>query len=218
MNRSAVTIVACAAVMMFAGKTQAGPLDDLIAPQVGASACFTRTYDEAHLRQHPKQRTTFIAAWMQYEKIPDSDMLALGFSFAIKRRGERDALFSQGGCAWDALANRDTSNNRLISAFPRRMKAAVCLQSARPDVFEAVSAEEGGNLIIDRGKDKNTLMMYLDDSMLMVKRAKRGNSLDIKFGADDRVFMLRRADAKECAFLEEAVMTPEPGVRDRRQR
>jgi hypothetical protein len=217
MNRTIVTIVACAAVMMFAGKTQAGPLDDLIEPKAGATTCFARTYDEAHLRRHPKQRTVFIAAWMQYEKIPDSDMLALGFSFAIKRRGEQDALFSQGGCEWDALANRDTSNNRLISAFPRD-EAAVCLQSARPDVFEAVSAQEGGSLIVDRGKDKNTLMIYLDDSMLMVKRAKRGDSLDIKFGADDRAFMLWRADAKECTFLEEAVMTPEPGVRDRRQR
>ena len=56
----------------------------------------------------------------------------------------------------------------------------------------AVSAEEGGVLIIDRGKDRDTLMVYLDDSLTMVKRADRGEQLDVKFGADDRVFLLRR--------------------------
>ena len=42
----------------------------------------------------------------------------------------------------------------------------VCLQSAQPDVFEATSAEEGGDLILDRGKDRDTLMVYLDDSLI----------------------------------------------------
>jgi hypothetical protein len=216
MNRIAIAIVACVAVTSF-GKAAASPLDDLIEPRAGATACFTRAYDDAHLRANPKQTTTFIAAWMKYEKIAGSEMNALDFAFAIRRRGEVDALFSQGGCAWDKLANRDTSNNRLIGAF-KKDEGAVCTTSARPDVFESLSAEEGGNLIIDRGKDNNTLMMYLDDSLLMVKRFNRDNALDITFGGDDRVFMLRRAPAKDCEFLEEAVTTPEPGVQDRRQR
>ena len=75
----------------------------------------------------------------------------------------------------------------------------VCLQSARPDVFEATSAEEGGDLIMDRGKDRDTLMVYLDDSLTIVKRANRGRQLFTKFGSDDRVFMLRRTDMKDCA-------------------
>jgi len=203
--------------MLLAAKAQAAsPLDDLIEPRAGAGACFTRAYDAAHLRQHPAQKTTFIAAWMRYENVPEVATPMLGFSFALKRRGAADALFSQGGCYWDRRANRDTSNRRLISAFPRD-EAAVCSQSARPDVFETVSAEEGGALIIDRGKDKNTLMIYLDNSLLMVKRAGRDNSLNIEFGPDDRVFMLRRANAKDCAFIEEAVTAPEPGAPGRRR-
>ena len=91
----------------------------------------------------------------------------------------------------------------------------VCLQSARPDVFETLSAEEGGDLILDRGKDRDTLMVYLDDGLTMVKRANRGNQLNIRFGADDRVFLLRRTDMKDCAAVEEAVTAPEPGVRRR---
>ena len=58
-------------------------------------------------------------------------------------------------------------------------------------------------------------MVYLDDSLLMVKRADRGEQLDIKFGSDDRVFLLRRTDMKNCAMVEEAVTQPEPGVRRR---
>ena len=33
---------------------------------------------------------------------------------------------------------------------------AGCMMSARPDVFEASSAEEGGGVILDRGKDGKT--------------------------------------------------------------
>jgi hypothetical protein len=217
MNYGVTTLAVWAGVILLAADAQAAsPLDDLIEPKPGAGACFIRAYDAAHLRQHPAQKTTFIGAWMRYEKAPEVETPMLGFSFAIKRRGDGDALFSQGGCYWDRRANRDTSNRRLISAFPRD-EAAVCSQSARPDVFETVSAEEGGALIINRGKDKNTLMIYLDDSLLMVKRAERDNSLNIAFGPEDRVFMMRRADAKECAFIEEAVTAPEPAARDRRR-
>lgn len=201
--------------MWSVGTAQATPLDDLVPRRAGASACFTRAFDEAHLRQHARQKTTFAAAWMKYEK-QGADRLALTFALAIRRRGESDALFSQGGCEWSATANRDTSNNRLIATYPKD-EGASCLQSARPDVFEAVSAEEGGSLIFDRGKEKNTLMLYLDESLTMVKRNNRGRQLHIVFDTDDRVFVLRRANAKDCAFIEEAVTAPEPGVAERRR-
>lgn len=194
-------------------QAQAAPLDDIVTRRAGASACFTRTFDDTFLRQHPRQKVTFIAAWMKYEKMKGSDGLALNFALAVRRRGERDALFSQGSCEWKANANRDTSNNRLIATYPKD-EGAICLQSARPDVFEAVSAEEGGNLILDRG-DKSTLTVYTDESLTMVKRANRGRQLYIVFDKDDRVFQLRRGNAKDCAFIEEAVSTPEPGVKRR---
>ena len=152
-----------------------------------------------------------MTVWMKYELTPGGvPGIALGVSLAIAQRGDPAALFSQGGCEWSGTANRDTSNHRLIKAYPKEA-GAVCLQSARPDVFETISAEEGGSLILDRGKDRNTLMVYLDDSLTMVKRASRGEQLDIRFGAEDRVFLLRRTDIKDCAAVEEAVTAPEPG-------
>ena len=123
-------------------------------------------------------------------------------------------MYSQGGCDYQKAGNRDTSNNVLIKTYPKEA-GFVCMQSARPDVFDAVSAQEGGDLILDRGKDRDTLMVYLDDSLTMVKRANRGKLIGVKFGADDRVFLLRRTDMKNCAAVEEAVTTPEPGVAPR---
>jgi hypothetical protein len=196
----------------------ANPLDDLIEPAEGKSACFTRVYDAEHLRRHPQQKTVSMTVWLSCEPIGGTvPGTALYVALGLVQRGDAAALFSEGSCAFDAKANRDTSGNRLIKTYPKE-SGHVCMQSARPDVFLAVSAEEGGALIMDRGKDRDTLMLYLDDSLTMVKRAARGKQLDIHFGMDDRVLMLRRADMKACAAVEEAVTTPEPGVKRRRTR
>lgn len=188
------------------------PFDETIKPEQNNTACFTRVYDATHLRAHPKQKTAAITVWLKYVALGGGTPgIALSTSLAIVQRGDPAALYSDGGCSWDAKANRDTSNNRLIKTYPKE-SGMVCLQSAEPDVFEASSAEEGGSLIMDRGRDRDTLMVYLDDSLIMVKRANRGKHLTIEFGADDRVFMLRRTDIKHCAAVEEAVTAPEPGV------
>lgn len=193
------------------------PLDDLIKLELNSAACFTRVYDAAHLQAHPKQKTTVMTLWMKYENFGGApSVMALAIALAIKQRGDPAALYSQGGCEYQKTGNRDTSDNVLIKTYPKEA-GFVCMQSARPDVFDAVSAQEGGDLIIDRGKDRDTLMVYLDDSLIMVKRANRGKLIDVKFDADDRVFLLRRTRMTDCAAVEEAVTTPEPGVAPRQR-
>ena len=55
--------------------------------------------------------------------------------------------------------------------------------------------------------------MHMRVWMMALTLAKdRGVHLDTSFGPDDRVFMLRRAPARDCADIEEAVTEPEPGV------
>jgi hypothetical protein len=44
----------------------------------------------------------------------------------------------------------------------------VCLRSARWDGFRASGAEEGRDLILDRGKERNTLTVDLDHSFIML--------------------------------------------------
>ena len=197
----------------------ANPFDDLIEPVAGKSACFTRVYDAAHLKRNPRQKTTAMMVWLRYEAPPPGGGASgaiLSVSLAITQRGDPAAMVSDGGCNFDEHANRNTSDQRLIKTYPKEA-GMVCLQSAQPDVFEATSAEEGGDLILDRGKDRDTLMVYLDDVLTMVKRANRGKHLLIKFGPDDRVFLLHRASSKECDAIQEAVTTPEPGAPARRR-
>src|SRR5689334_17381892 len=114
MKRCLVPLAAaCLAALL--GQAHAAPLDDIIPRRAGSTACFTRTFDDTYLRQHPRQKVTFIATWMKYEKLKGTDSMALNATLAMRRRGERDALFSQGSCEWKANANRDTSNNKLIA-------------------------------------------------------------------------------------------------------
>jgi len=207
-----------AASIAFAGPALAAtPLDDLIKPEANTSACFSRVYDAAHLRQHPRQATTTITVWLRYENMSgDARGLVLDLGLAISRRGDPLPYFAQGECFWDAAANRDTSGQRMIKSL-NKDEAAVCTMSAQPDVFEASSAEEGGVVLLDRGKDRNTLMVYLDEGQTLVKRATRGQQEYLRFGADDRVFLLRRTDIKNCAAVENAVTEPEPGVPPRQR-
>jgi hypothetical protein len=193
----------------------ATPLDELIAPEMGNSACFARVYDAAHLRRHPRQKITAMKIWLRYEEMSgNAEGLALDLGISIVQRADPEPLFAQGDCIWDQRANVNTSDRRMIKSL-NKDEAAVCMISAQPDVFESTSAQEGGVLLFDPGKDGDTIMIYLDDSMTMVKRAARRKHLFIRFGTDDRVFMLRRVAIKDCAAVEDAVTTPEPGVEPR---
>lgn len=191
----------------------ATPLDDLIAPKPGNRACFTRVYDAEHLRKNPKQTTTSMTVWLAYDKAAGDPAVLLppGLGIAITRRGDSEPLFADGGCTWDEGVNRDVQDRPLIKNFKKTVGIS-CMMLARPDVFDVSSAEEGGYLILDPGKDKDTLMVYLDTGLAMVKRADRAKDTFVKFGADDRVFILHRSDAKACNAVEDAVTTPEPSA------
>jgi hypothetical protein len=199
--------------LLAVASAAATPLDDLIAPTPGYSACFSRVYDAGHLRKNPKQTTTSIAVWLSYGRANGDPPVLLppGLGITISRRGDSEPLFAQGGCDWDEGVNRDVQNRPLIKNFKKAVGIS-CTMLARPDVFDVSSAEEGGLMILDRGKDKDTLMVYLDDGLAMVKRADRAKDTFIKFGADDRVFVLHRSDAKDCAGVVDAMTTPEPAT------
>jgi hypothetical protein len=186
-------------------RAQAGnnPLDDLIAPVTGKSACFRRDYDNVHLRRHAKQKTTSMVVWLKYEDTT-SGQLGLFLGIAIRQRGDSQPFFGSGGCSWGEGFNRDIQGRRLIKTY-KKDTGVSCDMSAIPDVFDTLSAEEGGNLILDAGKIRDSLLVYLDESLNMVKRSDRAKPLYVKFGADDQIFQLLRADAKDCDFVERAL-------------
>ncbi|MDO9412568.1 MAG: hypothetical protein Q7T81_08350 [Pseudolabrys sp.] len=183
----------------------ASPLDELIPPKADTSACFTRVYDAAHLRKNPKQTTMSMAVRFSYDKPEGTPpILGLGVGLGLIRKGDALPWFAQGGCRWIREVNVDTSGRPLVKEF-RKDTGGGCMMAAIPDVFDTLSAEEGGYLIVDRGKDADTLMVYLQDDLMMVKQASRDKPVMREFGAADRVFMLQRAPAAACDFVQRAL-------------
>ena len=68
------------------------PFDELLKPELNNAACFTRIYDAAHLRAHPKQQTTAMTVWLKYVAIGGGvSGLAFSVSLGIVRRRRRAA-------------------------------------------------------------------------------------------------------------------------------
>jgi hypothetical protein len=164
---------------------------------------FRRDYDAAHLQKNPRQQATSMVVWLAGRPSGHSGNVGL----AATRRGDPQPLFLAGSCDWG-------DDQSWMKSYKKKGGAG-CVTLAVPDVFESSSAEEGGGVILDPTADGKTLMVHVDDIQSMVTRADRGRKITVKFGADDRVFMLRRTDAKACDFVKDAVTTPEPGVRQR---
>jgi len=185
----------------------------LIAPAVAdpfsdlskTGACFHRTYDAGHLKKIPRQQFTSMTVWIKgdaEETRQGSGNVGLG----LTRRGDPQALLLAAGCEWSEFKTAPD----WMKTFKKKAGAG-CITSAVPDVFRDVSsAEEGGAVVLDPSADGKTMTVHLDDGQVMVKRADRGRKISVKLGDDDRVFLLRRTDAKACESVKDAVTTLEP--------
>ena len=178
----------------------ADPMSDLT--KDGTAACFRRQYDAAHLKKNPRQQVTSITVW-----IAGKDEMSSGNTgFALTRRSDPEPVFLSGGCEWQQLKDAQ----HWMPSFTKKAGAG-CVTLAVPDVFpELSSAEEGGPVILDPAPDGKTMIVHLDASPSMVKRAERWKVVPLKLSRDDRVFLLRRTAFKDCAFVKEAVTTMEP--------
>lgn len=193
---------AIAAVLLAASVAPAlaDPMSDLTRD---GDACFRREYDAAHLKNNPRQQTVTMTVWVTR----GNDMRGGNTGLALTRRSDPQPLFLSGDCFWDSFKGPPD----WMPSFKKKAGAG-CVTSAVPDVFtNASSAEEGGTMILDPAPDGRTLIVHLDDSQVMVKRADRGAKIEVKLGRDDRVFLLRRTGSKACDFLKEALTTLEPG-------
>lgn len=194
-----VPLIAATLIAATLAPADANPFSDL----AKSGACFHRVYDEWRLKNNPRQQTTAMTLWIKGDA-EEGRAGSGNMGLSVMRRGDPAPLFLSGGCEW----GKDQS---WMSTFRKKKGAAGCITSAVPDVFPDVSsAEEGGGIVLDPEPDGRTLMVHLDDSQSMVRRDDRGRKIAVRFGADDRVFLLRRADAKVCAAVKDAVTTPEP--------
>jgi hypothetical protein len=115
MRLQALTIAALVASALPA--LAADPLAELVPARPGASACFARIYDAAHLKQHPRQAIRSVLLLLQREtKHPEN--VVIRASFEDKSRGE--AAVVGGSCDWrPSGVNRGEHTRRLVPNFPK---------------------------------------------------------------------------------------------------
>jgi hypothetical protein len=183
----------------------ADPMSDLT--KDGNDVCFRRDYEATHLKKNPRQQVTSMTVLV----MGSGDMRGGNTGLALTRRSDPQPIFLSGDCSW---GNFEGPPVHWMPSFTKKIGAG-CVTLAVPDVFpEASSAEEGGGVILDPAPDGKTMIVHIDDSPSMVKRAARWKPVPLKLGRDDRIFLLRRADLKACDFVRDAITTMEPPAKE----
>ncbi len=154
----------------------------LLPAQPGNKACYVRSYDAAHLREHPKQRITamkFLLGVSAYDSKPEGkaapeDLYYYTFSMSVARRGDKRLLRTSGDCmAGDAIS---------------------CVVDC-----------DGGSVALDKMPPANSLIVRLnnDNGITMFHDCDQGEGVVIKAGSDDKVFRLDKTANAACRALED---------------
>lgn len=172
------------------------PLVRLVAPKDGASACYRRVYDAAHLKRNSRQQTTDILLSFKYQGNNGAHIERI----MLTRRERQPVFYFAGSCEWSKTANIDTSGNRMIKSYTKDAGYA-CIALTGPG-----SAEEGGAFLIDLAPDGKSAMLHLDGPIYAMRgKDKLGAGKYVKLGSEDRLFRLTRTDVAACRALEEAL-------------
>jgi hypothetical protein len=179
-------------VTACASNALADPLSDLLERERG-SACFSRTYDRAHLAANPGQKTE--AALLSLQALPDNDF------GVIRIRFDRSdgTFFIVGSCGWRENANLDVQGEKLIPAFmgPSGLDCHAMTSA------DGMSAEEGGDFPVDL-RDGASISLYAPESLAAWKSFDRSAAADwVEFGKDDLIFRLNAADHADCREMVE---------------
>jgi hypothetical protein len=156
-------------------------LTDIVPPEAGRSACYSRQYDDAHLARHPRQQVATMvfllrAAHYDFDKAapPEKleDRVYYQFAMAVKRRGEKRTLRTSGDCF----------GGEGISC------AVDC---------------DGGSAAIEKIQNVDALMVRLSSERgIRMYGDCDGAAVWLKPGADDKAFRLDRSPPKVCRALQ----------------
>jgi len=181
-----VSVVAGAARPAAAENNAAphGKLVELMPAVPGTRACFTRSYDAAHLRAHPKQRVsalTFLLRVVRYDAKGDlfltpqmgpDDRTEYQFAMEVKRRGQGKALRTGGYCYGDDVAT--------------------CVVECDGGGATLKPAAEGGALTVQ----------LMDYGIRMTGDCDDEEGTWLRPGSDDKVFRVDKAAPAACRALE----------------
>jgi hypothetical protein len=173
------------------GKTAdkvAPALKALLTPKHGNEICFARSYDDAHMRAHPKQKVRRMSLLVKVEHIKEDNLYRYNFTMRVAMTGGGKMLQTSGECGW-AYADKPT-------------EGAIIRCSVECD---------GGGVDIEQRRGTDHLLVHLTDTDEKGRPGQPGrirmavcgdddeeNSVDLVSGADDKTFRLSKAPARTC--------------------
>jgi len=155
-------------------------------------ACFMRSYDASHLARHARQKVGTMKLLVAAERLPEDSALSYSFRLGVKLRNHKGDFVSNGDCG---------------HAEVLKLKRAGVRISCGGDCG-------GGGMAIGLAPDDKSLVVKLDE--IAIWRADKPDDesaqMELRGGADDRVFRLDRVSNEICAPLarEEALAASQP--------
>lgn len=150
------------------------PLGKFLPRKEGATACFSRVYDSAHLAKHKDQTVAQIGFNIAYVVVRDEQYgegaKYYAYELRVRRRGDGPELIAQGNCE-----NRGSR----ISCYVE------C---------------DGGNIYLRPRGERSIVLEFGDsDGILMNSGCSDDESTDVlRPGKDDKSFRLDRLPASHC--------------------
>jgi hypothetical protein len=182
------------AALLGSSPVSADPLGELLS-STGGGVCFVRNYDAAHLARNPKQDTRKVLLSL----VKDSKFG--GATLRMTLEGKTRTSVIVGECGWKARANLDVQDKPLLDTF----KGGPGLDCHAYTSIDGMSAEEGGDFVIDM-RDSRTMVMHLPDSIAAwLAIARRDRAKWAEFGKSDRVFKLERTDRISCKQMDASI-------------
>jgi hypothetical protein len=149
------------------------------APGQKAYACFVRRYDASHLAQHPRQKVSAMKLLVTAEIPEDAKQLNYSFRLGVKYR-HRPGNFDSGGYCNHVIAE-DAANEIRFGC------GVDC---------------EGGGIDVALSKDDKSAIIRLARIVVWERNKPDDETRDsLLAGADDKIFRVDRADARECFEL-----------------
>ena len=173
-----VSTIALAATPETPGFTA---LNAMLPALQGNKACYVRSYDAMHLREHPRQRIAamkFLLRVGAYDPKPKnaeqpSDLFYYMFAMSVARHGDKRLLHTSGDCMGG-------------------------------EGISCVVDCDGGGVTLDKMPPAGSLIVRLnDDGIRMFHDCDEEQGVLVKGGADDKVFRLDKTTNDACKALDE---------------
>ncbi len=155
-------------------------------------ACFMRSYDASHLARHARQKVGTMKLLVAAERLPEDSALSYSFRLGVKLRNHQGDFVSNGDCGHAEVSKLKREGIRI---------------SCGGDCGS-------GGMAIGLAADDGSLIVRLDE--IAIWRADKPDDesaqMELRGGADDRVFRLDRVSNEICAPLarEEALAASQP--------